>query len=152
VVRPAATVARAAAPELSATSTLTVTPGPLDHMVLSPPSATIHVDQGQAYRVEGFDTYDNSRGELTESTEVTISSPGTCTNAHCTASVAGRYTVTATNGTLSDTAELTVLAVPASRPPTAPPAPAPTVPAPTTPAPTAPVPLADTGSRRPRRR
>jgi hypothetical protein len=47
--------------------------------------------------------------------------------------------LTATNGTLSDIAELTVLPAPASRPPTARTATTPT-------ATTAPVPLAETGS------
>ncbi len=110
----ATAAASAPAPGLSASSTLAVTPGPLEQLVLSPASASIHVGQRITYRVEGFDAYHNSLGDLTRSTHIVISSPGSCTGAVCTAAAPGRYTVTATRGSLSDTAGLTVLTAAAS--------------------------------------
>jgi hypothetical protein len=92
------------------TFTLVVTPAPLDHLVLSPPSATISPGGTQPYTVEGFDSAGNDLGPVTEKATLSISPDGTCEDtAHsCTATAPGDHTVTATAGSASGTATLKV--------------------------------------------
>jgi outer membrane protein assembly factor BamB len=90
------------------TATLTVNAGPLDHLVVSPGSATISAGGSQTYVAEGFDQYNNDLGDMTAASTFTISPDGTCTGAVCTATVAGAHTVTGTDGTATGTATLTV--------------------------------------------
>ena len=92
----------------TSTATLTVTAGPLDHLVLSPASATIDVGGSQPYIAQGRDQYDNSLGDVTAGTIFTIAPDGSCTGATCTASVAGAHTVTGTNSGKTGTASLQV--------------------------------------------
>jgi hypothetical protein len=87
---------------------LTVNAGALDHLVLSPPTATISAGGGQVYRAEGFDQYNNDLGNVTSSTSFGIAPDGSCTGATCTAAVAGAHTVTGTDGGKIGTATLTV--------------------------------------------
>ncbi|MDP9074786.1 MAG: hypothetical protein M3N98_11545, partial [Actinomycetota bacterium] len=92
------------------TATLTVTPniGPLDHLVLSPPSATVTSGTAQAYRAEGFDASNNDLGDKTKDTTFTITPDGSCTAANCSATIASIHTVHGTLGTATGTATLTV--------------------------------------------
>ena len=90
------------------TASLSVTPGGLDHLVLSPASATITSGGSQAYTAEGRDQYDNSLGDVTASTTFSIAPNGSCTGASCTASVAGPHTVTGTKTGKTGTASLQV--------------------------------------------
>ena len=95
---------------LTDTATLHVTAAALDHIVISPASATIAAGATQTYTAEGFDVYDNSRGSVTGATIFTISAGGTCTDAACGSTLAGDYTVTGTDGVFTDTATLHVTA------------------------------------------
>ena len=92
----------------TSTASLTVNPGPLDHLALSPASATINPGGSQAYTAQGRDQYDNSLGDVTASTTFTISPNGSCTGATCTASVTGAHTVTGTSSGKTGTASLQV--------------------------------------------
>jgi parallel beta-helix repeat protein len=94
----------------TATASLTVTTGALDHLVLSPASATIASGGSQAYTAEGRDQYNNSLGDVTSTTTLSISPNGSCTGATCTASVGGAHTVTGTKSGKTGTASLTVSA------------------------------------------
>jgi parallel beta-helix repeat protein len=93
---------------VSATASLTVTPGPLDHLVLSPASATITSGGSQAFTADGRDQYDNSLGDVTSSTTFSIAPDGSCAGATCTASVAGAHTVTGAKSGKTGTASLQV--------------------------------------------
>jgi uncharacterized repeat protein (TIGR01451 family) len=91
---------------------VTVNAAALDHIKISPASATILAGGSQAYTAEAFDQYNNSRGDVTGSTSFSIGPNGSCTNGatpSCTATVAGAHTVTGTFSGKSDTASLTVV-------------------------------------------
>ena len=90
------------------TATLTVNPGPLAYLVLSPSSSTITAGGSQSYTATGFDQYGNSLGDVTGATTFTIALNGSCTGTTCTATVAGAHTVTGTDGGKTGTATLTV--------------------------------------------
>jgi parallel beta-helix repeat protein len=94
----------------TSSASLSVTAGPLDHLVLSPASATIAAGGSQVYTAEGRDQYDNSLGDMTAPTSFTIAPDGSCTRATCTASVAGAHTVTGTKSGKTGTASLEVTA------------------------------------------
>ena len=91
-----------------------MTAAALDHLVLSPASATISAGGSQAYTAEGRDQYDNSLGDMTASTTFSIAPNGSCTGATCTASAAGAHTVTGTKSGKTGTASLQVLPAPNS--------------------------------------
>ena len=83
--------------------------GALDHLVVSPASASISAGGSQAYTAEGFDQFNNDLGDVTGASTFTIApADGSCTGASCTATVAGAHTVTATDGTATGTATLTI--------------------------------------------
>ena len=92
------------------TASLQVTVGSLDHLVISPATATIAAGGSQAYTVEGFDSSNNSLGDMTPSTTFTVAPDGSCTGGVCAASVAGTHTVTASNQGRTSSASLTVTA------------------------------------------
>ncbi|TML89627.1 MAG: hypothetical protein E6G06_14165, partial [Actinobacteria bacterium] len=94
----------------TSTGSLTVTAGPLDHLALTPASATIAAGSGQAYTAQGRDASDNPLGDLTSNTTFTISPDGSCAGASCTATLAGPHTVTGTAGAVTGTASLQVTA------------------------------------------
>jgi ribosomal protein S6E (S10) len=87
----------------------TVSPGALDHLVLSPADATIVAGSGQSYSAQGLDAYGNSLGDLAASTTFSITGSGTCEGAFCRATVAGDYTITATDGSAAGTTTLHVI-------------------------------------------
>ena len=92
----------------SGTISTTVSPGPLDHIVINPHSSSIAAGASQTYTAEAFDQYGNSRGDVTGSTTFTITPDGSCTGATCTATVAGPHTVKGSSSGKEDTATLTV--------------------------------------------
>jgi hypothetical protein len=96
--------------EIVSSPVITVTVGALDHIVISPDPATIAAGATQAYTAEGFDSSNNSLGDVTGSTTFTISGVGTCNavTKACGSAVAGPYTVTGTDGVKTDTATLNV--------------------------------------------
>src|SRR5437660_939060 len=55
------------------TATLHVNAAALDHIVVSPDPATITAGGSQPYSAEGFDQFNNSRGDRTANTLLTIS-------------------------------------------------------------------------------
>jgi Carbohydrate binding domain len=85
-----------------------VTAGSLDHIVISPANATISAGGSQAYTAEGFDSSNNSIGDVTAFTTFSISPNGSCTGSVCTANAGGPHTVTGNDGGKTDTASLTV--------------------------------------------
>ncbi len=92
----------------TSSATLTVQAGPLDHIALSPSSATITAGGSQAYTAQGRDHYDNPLGTLTSSTTFTIAPDGSCAAATCTATTAGAHTVTGTVPGATGTATLQI--------------------------------------------
>jgi len=94
----------------TATAALTVTAGALDHIVLSPASASIAAGGSQAFAAEGRDQYGNSRGDVTSSTVFSIAPDGSCAGTSCGATVPGEHTVTASHAGKTATAALTVTA------------------------------------------
>ena len=82
--------------------------GTLDHLALSPSSATVTAGDSQSYAAAGFDANGNSLGDVTSATTFTISGGGTCAGTSCGATVPGTYTVTGTDGTATGTATLYV--------------------------------------------
>ena len=94
----------------TSTATLTVNAGPLDHLALTPASASIAAGASQAYSADGRDSYDNSLGDVTASTTFSIGPNGSCTGASCTATAPGAHTVSATSSGKTGTASLTVTA------------------------------------------
>jgi peptidoglycan/xylan/chitin deacetylase (PgdA/CDA1 family) len=82
----------------------------VSRLVLSPKSASISFGQSQTYSASGFDQYGNPLGDVTAQTSFTISPDGSCTGAVCTPAATGSHTVTATDGSASETATLQVQA------------------------------------------
>jgi cytochrome c oxidase assembly protein Cox11 len=96
----------------TATVTLTVKPGSVDHITLSPATATISAGDSQSYTATSFDQYNNSLDDVTGSTTFSITPDGSCTGTACTATVAGPHTVTGTYGGMTATASLSVSTMP----------------------------------------
>jgi Calcineurin-like phosphoesterase len=92
----------------TSTASLAVTSGSLDHLALSPASATISSGGSQTYTAQGRDKYDNSLGDVTSSTVFSISPNGSCSGATCTAPSSGAHTVTGTDAGKTGTATLQV--------------------------------------------
>jgi peptidoglycan/xylan/chitin deacetylase (PgdA/CDA1 family) len=92
----------------SGNATLTVTPGPLDHLAISPQTASVGAGSPQAYTAEGFDAAGNDLGDVTAQTSFSISPDGSCAGASCEASKPGAHTVTGNDGAASGQASLTV--------------------------------------------
>jgi hypothetical protein len=94
---------------LTDTASLTVTKGVMASITIAPATATVSTDATQAYTAQGFDAHGNSLGDVTAGTTFSISGSGSCTGANCGSTTPGSYTVTGTNGSLTDTASLTVI-------------------------------------------
>jgi peptidoglycan/xylan/chitin deacetylase (PgdA/CDA1 family) len=93
---------------LSGSQTESIVAAALDHMTLSPATATVASGAGQSYTATGFDKYGNSRGNVTAGTVFSIAPNGSCSGATCSAGPAGAHTVTGTNGSVTANATLTV--------------------------------------------
>jgi hypothetical protein len=92
----------------TSTASLTVNPGPYDHLALLPASASIAAGGSQTYSAQSRDQYDNTIADVTAATAFSISPNGSCTGATCTASLSGAHTVTGTNAGKTGTASLQV--------------------------------------------
>jgi hypothetical protein len=97
------------------TVTLTVTAAAPASLTLSPASAAIAAGASRAFSATGTDAYGNSNGDVTGTSSFTIAPAGSgsatgasCTANVCTATVAGSYVVTGTNGGATGAATLTV--------------------------------------------
>lgn len=104
-------------PSTSATVTHTVTGGSVDHLVVSPAATTVPAGTSQAYSAEAYDTYGNDLGDVTGSSVFDIApqsgaNGASCSGTSCTATAAGTYAVTATDGSATGTARLDVVAGP----------------------------------------
>lgn len=75
---------------------VTWTAGPLDHIAISPSTATIAAGGSQPFTTQALDALGNNRGDVTAGTTFTIAPNGSCTGATCTATIGGPHTVTAT--------------------------------------------------------
>jgi hypothetical protein len=94
---------------LSATqSPITVQPGTLDHLVLSPSSTSVSAGSARSFTAQGRDANGNNLGDVTSTTTFSISPNGSCTANSCSATIAGAHTVTGTKGSATGTANLTV--------------------------------------------
>jgi outer membrane protein assembly factor BamB len=80
----------------------------VDHLVLSPATASIVAGAHQAYLAEGFDAGNVDLGDVTPLVTFSMSGAGACTVNACGSTVGGSYTVTGTYGTATGTASLTV--------------------------------------------
>jgi hypothetical protein len=92
-------------------------PGALNHLVISPATATITPGNSQPYTAQGFDVFNNSTGSVTAATTFTIAPDGSCTGATCTATVTGQHTVTGTDNGKTSQATLNVSSTADSTPP-----------------------------------
>src|SRR5207302_1254129 len=100
---------------ITGTTNLTVNGAALDHVTLSPATASIGAGGSQTYATEGFDQYGNDLGHVTASTRFTVSPDGTCSGATCAPYVAGPHTVTGTDAGVTGTASLTVTPGPVAK-------------------------------------
>src|SRR5204863_347849 len=90
------------------TATLTVNAPSVDHIVISPASASISAGGSRTYTAQAFDASNNSLGDVTGATTFTIAPDGSCTGATCTASIGGAHTVTGSDAGKTATATLNV--------------------------------------------
>jgi len=90
----------------TATAELLVTPGPLDRLLLSPPSATVTAGSEQGFEVEGRDAYGNARPALGAVLDITPD--GSCAGTTCIATKAGLHKVTAKLDRVTASAQLQV--------------------------------------------
>jgi hypothetical protein len=88
------------------TASLTVNAGALDHIVISPATATITAGGSQSYTAEAYDGYGN-HWSVTGSTAFDYDGTS-CSGNSCTPAGPGTYTVTGTYSGMTDTASLTV--------------------------------------------
>ncbi|RMF28444.1 MAG: hypothetical protein D6759_15825, partial [Chloroflexi bacterium] len=97
---------------VTSTAFITIEPGSLDHIIISPSSTTVTAGQPATYTAEAFDAYDNSRGDVTAQTTFTIApaSGGSFVGNVVTPTTAATWTVTGTHSGKVDTATLTVQA------------------------------------------
>jgi hypothetical protein len=93
---------------LTSSAPTTVAAGALDHVVLTPSSATIASGGSQPYTTAAYDAFSNLIGDVTPSAVLGITPDGSCASGSCTASVPGPHTVTSTYLAKSNTAALTV--------------------------------------------
>ncbi len=84
-----------------------VVAGPLDHITVSPSSATVSPGQSQAYTTTAFDNANNTIGDETGVAVLSIAR-GTCTATSCSAGQSGAHTVTSSFGGKTNTATLNV--------------------------------------------
>ena len=87
---------------------VSVSPAALDHITISPSSATINAGGTQAYTSEAFDVFGNSRGDVTGLTTFSITPDGSCTGNDCGSTVSGAHTVTGEYLTKTDDASLQI--------------------------------------------
>jgi hypothetical protein len=92
------------------TASLTVNAGALDHIVISPDTATITAGATQTYSAQSFDLFNNLIADISSSTvfSITPAAGGGWNGYRYTSAIAGTWTVTGTYIGLTDTASLTV--------------------------------------------
>ena len=96
----------------TATAMLTVIPGPVAVLEVSPATAIVDAGDPQEYSAEGFDAYGNSLESISADFAV---ADGVCVAASCSSTVAGEHEVTAMSAGVTDTAMLTITPGPLAR-------------------------------------
>ncbi|HJS27095.1 MAG TPA: PKD domain-containing protein, partial [Actinomycetota bacterium] len=86
----------------------------LDHIVISPSTATIELGDSKDYTAEAFDTNGDSMGDVTADTKFTIQPSGSCSGNTCTPTSAGSHTIVGKFSGGSDVATLMVEEPPAA--------------------------------------
>src|SRR5262249_2090452 len=104
------------------TATPSVGAAAVGHILISPDSTSIAAGGAQTYTAEAIDASGNALGDVTDSTNFTITD-GSCSGNVCTSTVAGAHTVIGTSAANSDSADLPVLPAPPRPPPRPPRAP-----------------------------
>ena len=105
----------AGSPHIVALTGMPTPPGPVDHIAISPTSASVTAGSGQTYAVEAYDANGTDLGNVTGSSTFAITPDGSCSAATCTATLAGSHTITATYSGKTAGATLLVVAGAASR-------------------------------------
>ncbi len=82
----------------------------LDHLVLSPATATVALGATLQYGAEGFDAGNGSIGDVTGITSFMVDGAPGCPGGMCTAAALGNHTITGVVGTATGTAQLAVAA------------------------------------------
>jgi MYXO-CTERM domain-containing protein len=100
-------------------ATITVAPAGLDHVRITPKTATVDVNVAQEFTVEAFDAFGNDLGDISAGCTYTTTTGAACVvdnnnKGSCTGTVGGTYTITASLlvagvATFFDTATLTVI-------------------------------------------
>ena len=105
------TIATTGADKSGTSNSFDVAAGLLDHIVVSPDTATITAGDSQAYTAEAFDQNDNSLGSITSETifEIVAGAGGSWAANNYTSENIGTWTVAGTYSGKSDTATLTVV-------------------------------------------
>jgi len=98
--------------DLSTQANLRVESGPVAALDLRPRSSTIGAGGSRSYTVEGIDSYGLPLGDVTAKATLTITPEGTCTRTSCTATLPGRYVVTASIPGTAITAEASLYVEP----------------------------------------
>ena len=101
----------AGAPASDAT-TLTVTPADLDRVEISPEGDSTVAGNPVVYTVTGFDEFDNVRPAGATVTATKAGVVIICPNGVCSPTAAGTWTITAANGSITDSTDLEVTAGP----------------------------------------
>ncbi|MDX6522930.1 MAG: hypothetical protein QOI17_443 [Gaiellales bacterium] len=101
--------AQVVAPSAVAGATGRAVNGPLATISLTPSQATIAAGGSQRFQVEGFDDQGHDLGTVLAQTSFSIDGTGSCAGSTCSATDTGSYTVTATSGGATATAQLTVV-------------------------------------------
>jgi outer membrane protein assembly factor BamB len=84
-----------------------LTTGPVDHLVVTPASATITAGGSQVYSAEGFDADGHDIGDVTSVTTFDIGGVA-CAGSTCASTAAGDHTVTGTDVNATGSTTLTV--------------------------------------------
>lgn len=89
--------------------TISVLPGPLAHLTLTPGTNPVAPGVADSFHAEAYDAGWNDLGDVTGNTTFAIAPDGSCQANACTAAIGGPHTVTATDGQVTATANITVL-------------------------------------------
>ena len=92
----------------SGTAILHVSLGGTAWIAISPAASAVTAGGSVTYTAQAFDSSGNPLGDVTADTTFTISPDGSCTADSCTSTTTGPHTVTGTDGSFTDDADLTV--------------------------------------------
>ncbi|HET7799922.1 MAG TPA: hypothetical protein VFL38_05840 [Humibacillus xanthopallidus] len=81
--------------QVTGTATLVVDPGSVATLTVSPSRTSVSAGQPVDVRAQGADTFGNPVGDLTARATFTMTAPGRCTGASCTATLAKTYEIAA---------------------------------------------------------